>query len=243
MRRLSGKPRYKIRRSGGPSPLTSVIIGFGVIIWFAQFVPTTIYSDCAYAAYWVTGWFEFKSLFQWAGLALGLIAVLWLAHLFIREVRRDTAEMIMQGVMIVALAVWFVSLKAYLFPFAYPGAAQYSAIVGALHRANPLLEDSDLLLTRWPEGFPPPEVEFERHPLFYPVVNKRMPEIFTSEYSPTGADYKRMQSCVAEQKRALVQYERDRQALRAYWREVDERLEPARPRDWREEVAEEGGAK
>lgn len=238
MRGTLGNSRRKERRQFGLSPLTAIVIGIGTIIWFAQIIPTFGYSDCQYAAYWVSGYFEFASLFQWTGLAIGGLLALWAASLFLREARGAVAETIMQGVLLAALALWFISLKAYLFPFSFPGAATYASLMDRFYPKPPLFESEQDLQTIWVEGSPPPEIEFEDDPMQNPAIAKRLPEIFTSANSPTGADFARLDRCLAEQRRALAQYRKDNEAIIAYLRRAELAARPARPRDWREEAAE-----
>ncbi|MEK7264965.1 MAG: hypothetical protein AAB227_02595 [Pseudomonadota bacterium] len=238
MRGTLGKASRKERRNTGLSPLTTIVIGVGAIIWFAQIVPTLIYSDCQSAAYWLSGYFKFTSLYQWTGLAIGALLALWAASLFLREARGGVAEAVMQGVVLAALALWFISLKAYLFPFAFPGAASYASVMDRLHPMPVMLESELGLRSFWVEGLPQLEVEFDQNPMRNPAIAKRLPEIFTSAYSPTAADFERLDRCVAEQHRALAQYRKDNEAIDDYRRRADLALRPTRPRDWREEAAE-----
>lgn len=240
MRRSRGWQDRNERRVAGLLSLTVVIVLFGAIVRIVQIPSTIWYSDCQFAAFWVSGWFEFSSLFQWTALTLALLSVLWLATLMLRDARSHTAQTLMQGLVLASLWIWLLSLKAYLFPFAEPSAAHYAALANRLNKADAIIVDAeDRPPARWPQGIPPPQIEFSERPLWRPEINKRLPEIFTSRFSPTGADYERMQTCVAEQKRALAQYEKDRETLKDYWRRVDLAVSPRRPRDWREEVDEE----
>lgn len=238
------KLRRVVRRRGGakwggPSPLTAVILGLGLIIWFAQFVPTTIYSDCEYADYWVSGWFAFSSLFQWTGVAITAAAALWLVSLLGRARRTALIEVLTQGAILFALTFWFVAIKSYLFPHAAPQLTQMTAVVNALFPL-PVIFDQG-----WTTIPPPtmsdgvPAVEFTSDPMRDPAINKRLTEIFTNQYSPTGADFARLRACVFEQKRASAQWRKDRETLWAYERDLELLAKPSRPRDWREEVMEE----
>ncbi|HNR77539.1 MAG TPA: hypothetical protein PKM48_10450 [Parvularculaceae bacterium] len=227
-----------LKRRAGPSPLSIVIIGLALVVWLTQFVPTTIYAECGYALYWVNGWFSFASLFQWMGVAIAAAIILWLVSFFDCEARKAWGEALMQGVLLVTLGFWLFAIKSFLFPYAFPNQAQMMTAVNFINplditlvtEPSPRIGDDDPLR---------PVVEFEDHPYFDPAIDKKLNEIFISEYSPTGADMMRLEACVAEQRRALAQWKLDRETLRAWYDEEFYRDKPKRPRDWREEVAEE----
>lgn len=226
------------RKWAGPSPLTATILGLALIIWFSQFVPTTIYADCSYAAYWVGGWFSFTSIFQWTGVAIIAAAVLWIVSLLDREQRKAWGEKLAQGAVLFTLAFWFVAIKAFLFPYAAPQLAQMTAVVNALF-PNDIILASELSPLAGADDPQRPKVEFENHPLSYPAINKKLGEIFTNKYSPTNADMTRLEECVAEQRRALAQWKKDQETLRAFEDDRFRAIKPARPRDWRDERLEE----
>jgi hypothetical protein len=238
MRRSRGGQNQIARRVIGLLPLTAVIILFGAIVGIIGIFSTTRFSDCEFAAFWASGWFEFSSLFQWIAVAIAASIVLWLASLIDRDGGKAWGETLAQGALLFALAFWLLAIKSYLFPYATPAHARMIAIVDAAFPRTVVFDEE--FDPRARDGNPDrPQVEFEDHPMFNPAINKRLPEIFTSRFSPTAADYKRMQACVAEQKRALAQYEKDRETLKVYWRRVDLAASPKRPRDWRDELAEE----
>jgi len=221
-----------------PSPLTVAIVALALILWFANFVPTTLYSGCDYAAYWVGGWFSFSSLFQWVAVAIAASIVLWLVSLLDRDRRKALGETLAQGALLFALAFWLLAVKSYLFPHAAPTHTRMIAIVGALFPMEAVLvrEDHPLVGAGDPGR---PRVEFEDHPFDNPAINKKMEDIFTSRYSPTAADMKRLEACLAEQRRALAQWKLDRETLRAWYDDEFYREKPKRPRDWKEERMEE----
>ncbi|OFW98604.1 MAG: hypothetical protein A3E78_01775 [Alphaproteobacteria bacterium RIFCSPHIGHO2_12_FULL_63_12] len=237
MRNTSAAARRKSAWAG-PSPVTALIIGLALVIWFAQVVPSTLYSECAYAAYWVSGWFSFTSLFQWTVVAIVAATVLWLVSFLDREQRRSWGEKLAQGAVILALAFWAVAIKSFLFPFASPPLAHTTMVVNALFPTDVRLE-TELASLDGPDAPQRPNVEFENHPLSYPAINRKTGEIFTSGFSPTGADMRRLEQCLAEQKRALAQYEKDRETLRAFMEDEFRAMKPVRPRDWRDQELDE----
>jgi len=220
------------------SPLSVAIIGAGLVIWFAQFVPTTVYSDCGYALYWVGGWFSFTSAFQWIAATVAALFALWMVSFLDRETRMNWGEALAQGALLFAFAFWLVAIKSYLFPYSAPTQARMAAIVGTLFPAILPIEYENY---PQPGADDPgrPKVEFDTHPLNDPAINKKTAEIFTSKYSPTVADMQRLEACVAEQRRALTQYKLDRETLRVWYEEEFYREKPKRPRDWKEEAMEE----
>ena len=222
---------------GGPLPLSITLIALSLIIWFAHFASMIAYADCAHVAFWVGGWFSFTSLFQWTGVAIAAATLLWAASFLNPASRKAWGEALAQGALLFTLGFWLLAVKSYVFPFATPSEAQMNAIVGAAFPMDAVLEA---------EPYPPrpvdpdkPKVEFEDFPLFDPSINKRPGEIFTSRFSPTAADMKRLDACVAEQRRAIAQWKIDRETLRKYYDKFDYRQKPKRPLDWREEIAEE----
>ncbi len=235
---MDNRRRLRIRRAewGGPSHLTAAMIGLVFIIWFGQVVPTTLYSNCGYAAYWVAGWFSFSSLFQWTAAAVTAMILLWLVSFLDREGLNAWGERLAQGAILFVLAFWLFAVKSFLFPFAPPQLAQMTAIAGAIFPHDIVLVEELSPLNR-PDDPDRPNVEFEFHPLSYGAINKKTREIFTSEFSPTEADLQRLQSCVAEQQRALAQWERDQETLEDYAHEIERSEKPSRPRDWREDNA------
>lgn len=233
--------RIDTGRSGqweGPSPLTASIVSLALIVWVAQALPATIYSDCDYAFYWVSGWFAFSSLFQWTGAALAAMAALWLISFLDRDARENWGEALAQGALLFALAFWLFALKSYLFPFAPPTHARMIAIVDAAF-PRPVVFDEDFRPRPGADEAGRPKVEFEDHPMFDPAINRKPREIFISRHSPTGADMQRLDACRAEQRRALAQWEKDRETLRAWYDREFYRESPKRPRNWMEERMEE----
>lgn len=233
MRRRARKSLLKTRGAGFPF-LSAFILVFGICIWTAQVFATTTFSDCELGLYWTSNWFQYRSLFQSSAFALGLFVILWAVRAASGSVRGRAAETVAQGVLLLALAIWMTSLKAYLFPFAHPTKAQVDAVIGFLHPPPYVLEEERVGLPISRGDLP--DVEFTENPMNDPKINKRLPEIFTSRYSPTAADMERLQLCIVEQRRAVAQWEKDRKALEDFERELERQVKPGRPRDWREEL-------
>jgi hypothetical protein len=233
MRRRARKSPLKARGAGFPL-LSAFILVFGICIWTAQVFATTTFSDCEFGLFWTSNWFHYRSLFQTSAFALGLLVILWTFGAASGSVRGRAAETAAQGVLLLALAIWLTSLKAYLFPFAQPTKAQVDALIGFLHPLPYLLEEERVGLPISRGDLP--DVEFTENPMNDPKINKRLPEIFTSRYSPTAADMERLELCVVEQGRAAAQWEKDRKALEDFERDKERQVKPVRPRDWREEL-------
>lgn len=221
-------------KSTGSSSLSLLIVVFGICVWIAQVFATTAFSDCQLGLFWTSDWFEYGSLFQICALAFCLLGLLWLLKACSGSARKRAAETVAQGVLLLALAVWMISLKAYLFPFASPTKSQVDAVVDYLHPPPFALEgERDAFAVSHSDA---PEVEFTENPRWDPRINKRLPEIFTGRYSPTVADMERLKACVAEQNRAAVQWEKDRKTLEDFEREQERSVKPSRPSDWREDL-------
>lgn len=234
-RRRGGRKRG---RSAALSPLSVALIGLALVIRFTHLAPTIRYMDCEYPEYWVGGWFSFSSVYQMVAAAIAAGGALWLVSFLDRETRKNWGEALAQGVILFAFAFWLVAVKSYLFPYATPTQARMMAIVGTVFPTYGPFEYDDYPR---PDDDEPgrPTVEFETHPANIPAINKKTAEIFTSKYSPTGADMQRLKACVAEQRRALAQWKIDRETLRVWYDEEFYREKPRRPRDWKEERLEE----
>jgi hypothetical protein len=222
------------KRGVGVSYLTAFILIFGICLWTAQSFGNNVLSDCQLGLYWTSNWFQFESLFQESAFTLGLLFLLWLVQAVNGSARNRTAETAAQGVLILAMAISMISLKAYLFPFAPPTQAQVYAAIDYYHpipdvlveeRAAPPLSYDDA-----------PDVEFRENPVNDPRIDKQLSEIFTSRSSPTVADMERLHNCVAEQKRAAAQWEVDRKIIQDFEREKELLVNPSRPRDWRDDL-------
>lgn len=233
---MRGRVRKSLLKSKGVglSCLTAFILVFGICIWTAQVFATTAFSDCQLGLYWTSNWFQHGSLFQSSTLTLGLLLLLWASRALNGSVRNRASETAAQGVLILALAIWMISLKAFLFPFASPTKAQMFAAIEYVFPTAYALE-VDPVTPRFSYG-DAPNVEFTENPMNDPTINKQLSDIFTSRYSPTAADMERLHLCVAEQRRAAAQWEKDRKILQDFEREKELSVIPSRPRDWRDDL-------
>jgi hypothetical protein len=236
MRRLRGRQK----RTGLLVPtalLSSSIMTLALIVWFANSFSVSIFTDCSYAAYWMSGWNTFTSLFQMTGAVIGLMCALWFASHFACGSPDGRVEPLLQGVILVTLAFWLIATKSFLLPHGWPRLTQVAEIVNAAFPRHALLEEEPSPIAGYDDARRP-EVEFDRHPMSYPEINKRLGEIFTSRFSPTGDEMNRLGDCVVEQRRAFDQYKEDQAILREFEKEVLLSTPPKRPRDWREDVTE-----
>ncbi|MEO1136539.1 MAG: hypothetical protein AAFW68_08020, partial [Pseudomonadota bacterium] len=64
------------------SSFTIFLLGFGVAYWALLIFSITALIECGYGIIWLSGWFEFRSAFQWLFVAIGFIAVVWFLRLF-----------------------------------------------------------------------------------------------------------------------------------------------------------------
>lgn len=206
--------RKGTRQSPGVSLFTSLVAGFAILVAIVQMLVVTS-ASCEFAAFWVTGWFDFASNFQLASVAVGALAFLFLTRIMARF-ERSAAEAIMQGALIAALGAFMLALKAFLFPYAAPSAAQYAAIIDRLRPLPTLLAEEPAHAperAEWPFDYPPPPMQdFYASPWRDSSINKPMQEIFKSAQSPTWAEYKKMQQCVGDYRAAIAQYEKDKAA-------------------------------
>lgn len=213
------KPRLKF--SVAVSPFTLFLLGFGLLYWILLMFTTVVTVECAYAIIWISGWFDFASLFQLTAVAIGLCAALWLVRvIFLRSLNR--IETIVQFVFILGLVAVLIAQKAYLFPYGTPSDAQVETVVQAVWRSDlRLVEEYDIiadLTANWKYDYPPPPFASTPEPPWrHEPVNRRLPEIFEGKSSPTWKEYQRMFACYADYHSAVADYERDMKIWEEYW--------------------------
>ncbi|WP_425409509.1 hypothetical protein [Hyphococcus sp.] len=208
------------------SPFTIFLLGFGFIYWIMLMFTTVITVECEYAIIWVSGWFNFASLYQWSVVAIGLCAATWLARvLFVK--RLNCTETIAQFVFILALAAVAMAQKAYLFPYGAPSRLQVEKIVQSVWRNNLLLIEEQEILTDFREGWkydypPPPFASSPEHPSWDETINLRLPQIFKSRNSPTWKEYQSMFTCFADYQLAVTDYYQNMKIWNEYWAEFND---------------------
>jgi hypothetical protein len=205
------------------SSFTIFLLGFTLCYRLLHVQAIVFFEPCRNAAIWLGGWFTFSAPLQWIGVAIALCAYVWVFRLaaFSRLNRIETA---LQGVLILGLVVAFCAHKATLLPFGEPRHAQMSKLI--MRDAHLYLVESDDLLRgrgpaaeEWPYEYPPPpQVEFEDHPRYYPKYNVSMAAIFKSRGSPLPSEMAALKTCYLEWDRALAQYPKDQETLNEYWR-------------------------
>lgn len=228
VRASKARQRNRLARQDGASfrfpvsAFTVFLLIFGLIFWVFHLITLVPHTECQYAAQWIAGWFNFASPFQWFGLAIGLTAVLWVARIVFDRHRLNPFETIFQALLIFFLAAAFLSLKAYLFPYGTPSAAQFDTAAQIAFPRNWRLNEAEDLLavdfSGWPYNYPaPPEVEFTEHPRWSPAYNPRLPEIFQSGNSPLWSEYEMVQKCASDYQSAVERYQKEQETLHVYW--------------------------
>lgn len=205
-RRLSRKQSASLKLP--VSQFTVFLVLFAQVAHFLWiFSIATTDTFCHYAAFWVTGWFEFKAPHQWLGAAIIFLVIIF----FIRAVLSSTDrtalwETAFQGALVGALALVFLGHSAFLFPYAYPGATTIGKVFETLSPTAPRLKEVEYEMP-WPYDFPkaPPDPRYDKK---YGPYGWRL---FKTSFSPTWGEYQAMNAC-------RVQYDEDMAAFRK-WRE------------------------
>lgn len=214
----------RMKRSQRAFPISSFsifLLGFGLVFWIIQAFTLLPNYECRYGVVWISGWFEFASLFQMMAFLTGLIAITFVVRLICDVHKLNPGEALFQGAMVATFVGVLVMHKAFLFPQASPSWDQVVravSVVPAWKNDVRLVEEFEPLEFQ-PEGFPPPDVEFREDPRFLPEYNRRLSSIFVSKSSPLWSEYKALQQCDAELISALAQWEKDQLALEQYWKD------------------------
>jgi hypothetical protein len=216
--------RMRMRRSKNGfavSMFTVFLIGFGVCYYLLYTQSIISHQACRNAAIWLNGWFTFSSPLQLMGVAIVLIAYVWVFRL-VSLSGLNRIETVLQGALIMALVVGFSAHKAALLPFGEPSHVQISKLVG-FEWAIQFVEEHDAIWSfdheaEWRYDYPPPpKVEFEENPRFDRRYDKRTSEIFRSKASPLLHEMAELKACYTEWDRAREQYSKDQETLRDYW--------------------------
>ncbi|MEZ5921164.1 MAG: hypothetical protein R3C60_07385 [Parvularculaceae bacterium] len=224
--------RKERRQRPGVSLFTAFIAGFSLVITVIQMFVLNTSAECAYAGFWITGWFGFASVFHFAAVAVSTLGILFLIRI-IAGYERNAAEAAMQGVLISSLIAFMLALKAFVFPYGTPSSDQYASLVNQLSPMRAVLLEEPITEATafdWPFDYPAPPPRPVR-PDRDPSINKRISEIFTSRNSPTLGEYSRLKQCISEYRSAREHYPADLDRYREWQKGFDE-WRFAHPRDY-----------
>lgn len=196
------------------SKFTIFLVLFAQTVHFLWIFSTVISETfCHYAAFWVTGWFDFHAPYQWLGLAIiSTVAVFGVRTAFLSTHIHAPWETILQGALIGVVSLVFLGQSAFLFPYAYPGATTIGKIFETLSPTElKLIEIEDE--TQWPFDFPeaPPD----------PCYNKEYGpygwKLFKTSISPTWGEYQAMNACFAKYDEEMAAFRKWREEFESWY--------------------------
>ncbi len=218
------------RRRVAISSFTVFLLILASTFW-AYYLFTIIWStSCNFATNWVSGWFGYGSPFQLFALSFLLAFAVWLMRLVAFWRDSNAIETLLQGALILGLALSLSFLNAMLFPFATPSIQQAKALADFVSPAPELLYEIEVAHSPkpppWPYDFPtPPSYPHPRE--WFDGFVPEMDQIFTSANSPTFGEYVQMQQCASRLTTRSAEYEREVDAFETWHREYGWRVDPA----------------
>lgn len=203
------------------SSSTIFLLGFGLVYWILLIFSLTVLTECGYGIVWLSGWFEFRSAFQWLFVAIGLIAVSWCLRLFTLRCA-NSFETAAQFVFILGLLLAALAQKAHFFPYGTPSQAHFDKVMQVISPSSLRLVEAQDFVMRfdedWRYDYPkPPFSTWPEPPRWDKTLNKPLSEIFTSKDAPLYKEYVSLQACYTNYQEAEQQYVKDVEALDEYW--------------------------
>jgi len=217
----------RAKRRGNKFPVSAFsifLLGFSLFYSVLHIFTLTTSYECRYGLIWISGWFEFASLFQIASFSISLLTLLFIARLLCFRATLNFAESVFQAALIVSLILVLIVHKAFLFPYGTPSWAQFEHVAEIVFRSDMRLEEEYYPIDLYPEwqyDYPPPSVEFKEDPRWSDTYNRRLSTIFRDKNSPLWSEFKELKQCDAAMVRAIGQWEEDQVTLEKYWKDFE----------------------
>ena len=226
-RYYKGRPKGKTQRRP-ISIFTIVLLMIGYFFWQYMLLTTSWGANCAFAVYWLHGWFNHVAPMQLFALSFALALLLWLIRLRAFWGALNPIETALQGVFILGFMVSLGFVKAMVLPYGTPSFAQASYLADKIAPQQLRLEEekeslSLALKQPWPFDFPPPPPNPDWTE-WMAGYNPPLREIFTEQNSPSVAEYNEAQQCARRYHARLEEYRRAIDAYQAWRKQYGSRV-------------------